>query len=260
MTVVTCIVSTDEAPCPQPPVVARPVGLCKQHAAEVAAALLPKILKESLQYMVATAAAEADGWSDETSFVDEARSLPVASVLGGPHRPVVYIVQNGDRVKIGTSRNLHARMQSLSLRPHDVLCVLDGDRVLERAVHRRFFTDRIGSTEWFEPGEELSLFIKSRAAQAASPGLAVDRESRPLSECPMSPLRFPNGTQVGRDQWPDLYRLFAASPDGATKKELAQTAGVSRDTAMRAIDEWTRHGVRERRDGRSTRYYLPKEA
>lgn len=74
-----------------------------------------------------------------------------------------------------------------------------------------------------------------------------------------APLRFPDGTQVGKDQWPDLYRLFTASPDGATKKELAQTAGISRDTAMRAIDEWTQHGILSRRDGRSTRYYLPEE-
>ena len=92
-----------------------------------------------------------------------------------------------------------------------------------------------------------------------------DTEEQPaITEEPwveqFAPLRFPDGSGVGRDQWPDLYRLFVASPDGATKKELAQTAGVSRDTAMRAIEEWTRHGVRERRDGRSTRYYLPKEA
>lgn len=75
-----------------------------------------------------------------------------------------------------------------------------------------------------------------------------------------APLRFPNGGQVGRDQWPDLYRVFAGLGGGATKKELAQACGISRDTAMRAIDEWVRHGVLERRDGRSTRYYLPEES
>ncbi|KOV86078.1 MULTISPECIES: FtsK/SpoIIIE domain-containing protein [unclassified Streptomyces] len=74
-----------------------------------------------------------------------------------------------------------------------------------------------------------------------------------------APLRFPDGRQVGRDQWPDLYRVFTGMPNGATKKELAQAAGISRDTAMRAIEEWTRHGVLSRRDGRSERYYLPKE-
>lgn len=73
-----------------------------------------------------------------------------------------------------------------------------------------------------------------------------------------APLRFPDGSTVGRDQWPDLYRTFAGSEGGATKKELAQACKVSRDTAMRAIEEWTRHGVQERRDGRSIRYYLPE--
>jgi hypothetical protein len=74
-----------------------------------------------------------------------------------------------------------------------------------------------------------------------------------------APLRFPDGTAVGRDQWPDLYRVFTGMGDGATKKELAAACQISRDTAMRAIDEWTKHGVRERRDGRSLRYYLPQE-
>lgn len=72
-----------------------------------------------------------------------------------------------------------------------------------------------------------------------------------------APLRFPDGSTVGRDQWPDLYRAFAGLGGGATKKELAQVCRVSRDTAMRAIEEWARHGVQERRDGRSARYYLP---
>jgi hypothetical protein len=74
-----------------------------------------------------------------------------------------------------------------------------------------------------------------------------------------APLRFPDGTNVGRDQWPDLYRVFSELPDGATKKELAATCGISRDTAMRAIDEWMRHGVLDKRDGRARRYYLPEE-
>ncbi|MGW5429973.1 FtsK/SpoIIIE domain-containing protein [Streptomyces sp. NPDC004059] len=75
-----------------------------------------------------------------------------------------------------------------------------------------------------------------------------------------APLRFPDGSTVTAGQWPDLYRAFVSLGGGATKKELAQTCGVSRDTAMRAIDEWVRHGVLSRRDGRSERYYLPKEA
>jgi hypothetical protein len=69
--------------------------------------------------------------------------------------------------------------------------------------------------------------------------------------------KFPDGTPCAANQWRDLYRVFAGMEGGATKKELAEACGISRDTAMRAIDEWTKHGVQERRDGRSTRYYLP---
>lgn len=72
-----------------------------------------------------------------------------------------------------------------------------------------------------------------------------------------APLRFPDGSTVGRGQWPDLYRVFTGLGGGATKKELAAACQISRDTAMRAIEEWVRHGVQERRDGRSTRYFLP---
>jgi hypothetical protein len=71
--------------------------------------------------------------------------------------------------------------------------------------------------------------------------------------------KFPDGTPVTANLWRDLYRVFESLPDGATKKELAQECNISRDTAMRAIEVWTRHGVLSRRDGRSTRYYLPKD-
>jgi hypothetical protein len=70
-----------------------------------------------------------------------------------------------------------------------------------------------------------------------------------------APLRFPDRTTVG-DAWPDLYSTFAEM-GSATKKELASACGISRDTAMRAIEAWQQHGVLARRDGRSTRYYLP---
>jgi hypothetical protein len=72
--------------------------------------------------------------------------------------------------------------------------------------------------------------------------------------------KFPDGTPCTAGQWRDLYRVFADMKGGATKKELAEACNISRDTAMRAIDEWLRHGVCDRRDGRSRRYYLPEEA
>jgi hypothetical protein len=262
MTLTTCVVSEDGAPCPQPPDLLKPIGLCKQHGAEVGAALLPKILKDALAYMAATSAAEADGWADEIALVGGAQALPLASVSGGPHRPIVYVVKNGDRVKIGTTQNLATRMRSLSLRPQAVLCALDGGRDLERAIHRRFYKDRVGSTEWFELGNDLELFIKTKAANVIEPNSepASTRPKPTVGTAVSQPsFRFPDGTSVGRGQWPDLFRVFAGLEGGATKKGLAEACNISRDTAMRAIDEWMRHGVCDRRDGRSRRYYLPEE-
>lgn len=103
--------------------------------------------------------------------------------------------------------------------------------------------------------EEVGFFYSDMRDTEPQPALTDE----PWVE-QFAPLRFPDGSQVGRNQWPDLYRVFAGLGGGATKKELAQACGVSRDTAMRAIEEWARHGVQERRDGRAIRYYLPKEA
>lgn len=69
--------------------------------------------------------------------------------------------------------------------------------------------------------------------------------------------RYPDGKPVGRDEWPALWQAFEAM-GSATKAEL-QNAGIvsSRDTVRRALEVWATHGVLHRRDGLSTRYYLP---
>jgi hypothetical protein len=69
--------------------------------------------------------------------------------------------------------------------------------------------------------------------------------------------RYPDGAPVGREEWPKLWMVFEEM-GSATKEELRQ-AGVfdSRDTVRRALEVWTQHGVLHRRDGLSTRYYLP---
>jgi hypothetical protein len=67
----------------------------------------------------------------------------------GKHRPYVYFVRNGDRVKIGTSTNVRNRISSLSLRTSDIVLLLLGDRHGEQGLHRKFADLRIGNTEWF---------------------------------------------------------------------------------------------------------------
>jgi hypothetical protein len=71
------------------------------------------------------------------------------------------------------------------------------------------------------------------------------------------PLYYPDGSPVGRDEWPDLYRAFQRL-GSATKDELTQAGNYSsRDTVRRALETWAQHGVLGRKEGRATRYYLP---
>ena len=81
----------------------------------------------------------------------------------------------------------------------------------------------------------------------------------PMRVVPAVPLLlYPDGTPVGRDGQPDLYREFEQM-GSATKKEL-QKAGpfASRDTVGRAIEVWLGHGVQARKEGRAERFYLPE--
>lgn len=72
--------------------------------------------------------------------------------------------------------------------------------------------------------------------------------------------RYPDGQQVARDEWPQLWREFERR-GSATKQELVDLGVVSsRDTVRRALAVWERHGVRHRKDGLARRYYLPAEA
>ncbi|QTU57362.1 GIY-YIG nuclease family protein [Streptomyces scabiei] len=65
------------------------------------------------------------------------------------HAPLVYFIRNGNRVKIGTSTDVKRRIRTLALRPENVALLLNGDKLLERDLHKQFADLRIGNTEWF---------------------------------------------------------------------------------------------------------------
>lgn len=75
----------------------------------------------------------------------------------------VYFIENGDRIKIGVSTDVVARATSLSLRWTDVVAVIKGTAKLEKALHRRFAEERIGSTEWFHDCPRIRDYIKRYA-------------------------------------------------------------------------------------------------
>lgn len=71
----------------------------------------------------------------------------------------VYILQWGDRIKIGTAVHVESRVRSLSLNPDCVRLVLQGGHALERQLHKRFEEHRIAGSEWFNDNPDIQQFI-----------------------------------------------------------------------------------------------------
>lgn len=76
---------------------------------------------------------------------------------------VVYYLRFSDRIKIGTTRNLKARLVGI---PHDeVLATEPGDRTLEQERHRQFAHLRLTRRgEWFRAGPDLIDHTKALRA------------------------------------------------------------------------------------------------
>jgi hypothetical protein len=76
-----------------------------------------------------------------------------------------YFIRNGDRIKIGFSRNPKARAESLSLRESNILGVIESGQQFERMMHDNWAHIRIGNTEWFQATDELMEFINNTASK-----------------------------------------------------------------------------------------------
>ena len=92
----------------------------------------------------------------------------------GSHTPVVYFIRNGNRIKIGTTADLHQRVRRLSLRMDNVALILIGNRDLERSMHRQFNALRVGNSEWFRDAEPLSRFITEQVDRLTTPSKGSD--------------------------------------------------------------------------------------
>lgn len=92
--------------------------------------------------------------------------------LASPVVEVVYYLRFDDRVKIGTSGRLRARVAAL---PHDELLAIEpGGRSLERRRHERFAAWRIPGTEWFERSPELDAHLEALALGVDDPWAQYD--------------------------------------------------------------------------------------
>ncbi len=116
-----------------------PVSMCQKHLREAYLYVADKLESR-------IAAVRAEG--RERSAANKAAAELAASEASS----VVYYLRFGDRIKIGTSRNLPARLDVV---PHDaVLATEPGDHRLERRRHKEFAADRL-YREWFAASERL---------------------------------------------------------------------------------------------------------
>jgi hypothetical protein len=77
----------------------------------------------------------------------------------------VYVIQHGNRVKIGFSKNVKVRLTNL---PYErIIAIIPGDRRLEHAMLTKFKSIRT-SGEWFEAHPDLIAFAESLARKAAA--------------------------------------------------------------------------------------------
>jgi hypothetical protein len=74
----------------------------------------------------------------------------------------VYVAQCGNQVKIGTTKNVHGRIESfrrVNPFPIHLLAVINGDRAVEASFHVRFAKYRTRG-EWFLLSDEIKQWIK----------------------------------------------------------------------------------------------------
>lgn len=161
-----CQAKDRDGQCGNTPALKTPVRLCALHALQVARAALPQILD-----------AAAIHFGPAGPFSDR---LDVSSLLNaGGHEPIVYFIRHGERIKIGTTRNLRGRISALSLRTEDALMALKGDEAFEGALHRHFTHLRISDTEWFTAGSDLLQYIATMNARPAAATTLVPSVRRP---------------------------------------------------------------------------------
>lgn len=164
--------STEEAPtcavadCIASPEITEPIPLCFAHMLHVVSLAMPQVVR-----------AAASSSPDTVAL----RMLPVdieKLLAASAHDSIVYFIRNGDRVKIGTTRNLRGRVSGLSLRPDNVLFAVSGGVQVERALHDRFAELRIGDTEWFQFVQPIADFINDRSMSGTAAVVRTTRSDR----------------------------------------------------------------------------------
>lgn len=235
------------AECPAHPFIEHPIALCRRHA------LMVSLNVTDILHATALTGRTTPGLDIETATV-----APETVWTQSSHQPVVYFLANGDRVKIGVSTNVAARVSALSFRKGNALLLLQGGYDLEAALHDHFQPDRIGRTEWFVLSSRIRDYVGHRhKADAAmrQPSTLVDEATDTNAETAVKPLTaderildvleeavtapHPGGIYVHKDR----IAVLASVPGATLANRLSQLVKVGlihRKTADTPYDPYSR--------------------
>jgi hypothetical protein len=99
--------------------------------------------------------------------------VAIGVIPRGPHEPVAYFLEVGQRVKIGYTTNLYARLRAFGLRIENVVLLLEGGPKVERELHRMFARYRVGDTEWFSLAGDLGEYVNDARRRMDQPEIAA---------------------------------------------------------------------------------------
>lgn len=138
----------DGSRCDNPSTTGTPWQVCWQHLQEIRA----YVQERDHQRAATLGAAREAEWAAQRERKRRLRN---------DNQAVVYYLQMpGDLIKIGTTRNLRQRLNSLTVRDHDVLAVEPGGPEVESERHRQFAHLRWRDTERFRDDPALRSHIE----------------------------------------------------------------------------------------------------
>jgi hypothetical protein len=133
-----------------------PIPICHEHAGM----LLAFVAKRADDVVVSR------GWASAYGALAQHTNRSKLTAQIRQSNSVVYYVQVGDLIKIGTTTNLVARVNAYP--PGSVLLATEpGDVDLERQRHQQFADCLAARNEWFTPTKRLMEFIAGLKASAA---------------------------------------------------------------------------------------------
>lgn len=134
--------------------------------------------------------------------------LRANNVIGSTSKGLVYLIQSGDKYKIGKTTNLHRRLRDYSTTNPDAVLLHTIETVdagfLETTLHKRFVSTRILKSEWFYLSESDLAEVK-----------AISCGDNYIAD-------FNNPESFGKVSGPDKIRLDKTKSDKTKQEEIKE--------------------------------------